>query len=406
MKKYYLLIILISTLFFPINFVFAQAPTFDYTVRNIKTTNASGQQTGDTLTFEVWLRWTNYGTSDRFEFASAQYTWTCNRAVIGNANPGLVLDLLPGSVNNPLPSVYRPPTFQVDSLTAPPGLLYLKGSGNGPNSANPPFIVSANAPFGSKILTFRLVNQSHQNFPVVPLNLRFKLGAAPNTFIAYFMPVTVLDTESAPPQLAVALTDTIVNHYTVENPNFLISSHIRVNLIALFEGRYNNILNLMTKRDTVSVYLRSVTAPYQIIDSAIGIVDSVNFSGIFNFLRAPSGYYYIVIKHNQCIETWSKAGGEYLTNDYSLYNYDLTSASSQAYLENIKLIGSKYCLYGGDVDQNGFINLADALSIYNDAYNFVYGNVINDLTGDDIVDLHDMLIASSNKNNFIRVRTP
>jgi len=404
MNKFCHQIVFIFIIILTLNSVFAQDPTFDITIRNIKTTNASGQQTGDTLTFEVWLRWTNYGSSNRFEFAAGQYTWTCNRAVMGTANQGLNFVR---TTAGPGFNFYLPPMQgQVDSLTAPPGLLYLKLAGNGTTSELPPYIVSADAPYGARIFSARLVNQGGVNFPVVPFNLRFKLGAAPNSFIYYFLPVTVPDTEYAPPQLAVSLMDTVINHYKVENPDILIGSHIRVNLTALFEGRYNSTLNLMTKRDSVKVYLRNAASPFQIMDSARGAIDSVNFSNIFSFLKAPSGYYYIVIKHNQCIETWSKAGGEYLTNDYSIYNYDLTSASSQAYLDNLKLKGSKYCLYGGDVDQNGFINLTDALSIYNGAYNFVYGNDINDLTGDGFVDLHDMLIASSNKNSFIRVRTP
>jgi len=399
--------IFILIIFFSLNY--AQAgipPTIDMTVRNIKTTNSLGNETGDTLTFEVWLRWTNYGISDRFEFAAAQYAWTCNKELLGSI-PYVKFDLLPGSVANPMPAAYRPPTFNVDSSTSPPGLIYLKGSGNQPNSGLPAYIVSANAPYGSKILTFRLVKGGGQDFPLVPFNLRFKLGASPNTFVAYFLPITIPDTEAAPPQLAVALMDTIVNHYIVENPNIILGSYkIKVNLTALFEGKYDNTHNILTKRENVILFLRNSVAPFSIADSAVGTMDSLNFSALFTFQNAPSGQYYIVVKNNQCIETWSKSGGEHLNKNDSAYNYNFTTASSQAYFNNLRLKGPKYCLYSGDVDQNGFINLNDLLSIYNDAYSFVYGNVINDLTGDNIVDLYDMLIASSNMNSFIRVRSP
>jgi len=221
MKNTFKLFVTLFLLAVTLSSSFAQNPTFDYTVKNIKTTY-NGPETGDTLTFEVWLKWTNFGASDRFEFAAAQYTWLCNRAIIGSANPGLKLELQTQFAGCPLPAAYRPPTFQVDSLTAPPGQLYLKGSGNNPNSALPPFIVSASGPFGSKILTFRLINQGGADFPLVPLNLQFKLGSAPNTFVAYFLPVTVPDTETAPPQLAVALMDTVANHYVVEDGGFVL----------------------------------------------------------------------------------------------------------------------------------------------------------------------------------------
>jgi len=405
MTKFCLQISVVFILFLTINAVFAQSPTFNMTVRNIKTTNTFYQETGDTLTFEVWLRWTNYGASDRFEFAAAQYVWLCNRAIL-NSLPGLKLDRLPGDSANPLPPAYRPPTFQIDSVTSPPGQLYLKTTANPPNSETPAFIVSANAPYGSKLLTFRLVNLSQQNFPLVSLNLRFKLGSPPNTFAAYFQPFTGSDTENSPPQQVVVLNDTVVNHYSVESSNYIVGSKIKVNLTALIEGKYNSAFNLMTKRDTVIVYLRNAAAPFEIIDSARGVLDSVNFSNVFTFNKAENGYYYIVIKHYQSIETWSRSGGEYLIRDSSSNNYDFTTSASQAYYDNLKYKGSKYCLYGGDVDQNGSINLTDALLIYNDAADFVQGYSVNDLTGDNLVDLNDLLIASANKNGFIRVRTP
>ena len=407
MNKLYKRFLIIFIIVLISNYVFAVDPTFNITVRNINTINPAGIETGDTLTFEVWLKWTNYGEPgvNRFEFAGGGYTWLCNKSLL-NSLPGIKLDLLPGSLNNPLPVEYRPPAFQIDSLSAPSGQLYLKAFANSTNSSLTPFIVSANGSYGSKLLTFRLVNLSHQNFPIVPFNLKFKLGPAPNTYIYYFLPVTNPDTENAPPQETVYLADTVANHYTVENSNLLVGTSIKVKLTTLFEGRYNIIYGLMSRRDSVNVYLRNNYSPFEIVDSATGIIDSINFSKVFSFSKASSGYYYIVIKHKQCIETWSKAGGEHLTKDTSVYSFDFTSSSSQAYYNNVKLIGSKYCLYSGDVDQNGLINLSDALSIYNDGVDFISGNVVNDLNGDNFVDLYDLLIASSNKNNFIRVRTP
>jgi len=405
MSKFYRYIVFIFIVMLTSTIAFSQEPTFNMTVRNIKTTNTSFQETGDTLTFEVWLRWTNYGSSDRFEFAAAQYIWLCNKAIM-NSLPGLKLDLLPGAFANPLPAAYRPPTFQIDSVTSPPGQLYLKTTPNPPNSATQAFIVSADAPYGSKLLTFRLVNLSQQNFPLVSINLKFKLGSPPNTYAAYFQPVTGSDTESAPPQQVVILNDTVLNHYSIEPANYIVGSKIKVNLTALIEGKYNSAFNLMTRRDTVSVYLRNTVAPFEIMDSAKGVLDSVNFSNVFSFTKAENGYYYIVIKHYQSIETWSRSGGEYLIRDSAANYYDFTTAASQAYFDNLKFKDSKYCLYGGDVDQNGFINLTDALSIYNDAIDFVQGNAVNDLTGDNLVDLNDLLIASANKNGFIRVRRP
>ena len=377
------------------------APTFNMNVKNI-TTISNGTR-DSILQFEVYLQQTNYGQPgvDQFEYCSGQFTWLINRAV---QNGNLVFGLNNGPDANQLPTNLRPTSFNVDSLSAPAGQLYLRASGNIPNSQINYFI-SPEYP-GTKILTFRL-RTSAGRFPVVPLNLRYKFGAGLNTALNYYLPYPEgWDSLKFPVQTTAALTDTISNHFTIENSNYLVGSKISVRLFTLPEGKYNSTFNLLSKRDTVSVYLRNSASPFQLIDSAKGVIDSINYSNIFAFSKPTSGYYYIVIKHYQSVETWSKAGGEYLIKDTSVHNYDFTSNPSQAYFNNMVLKGTKYCLYSGDVDQNGYINLSDVLSIYNDVGGFSIGNVINDLTGDNVVDLNDLLISYYNTNNFIRIRRP
>jgi len=96
-----------------------------------------------------------------------------------------------------------------------------------------------------------------------------------------------------------------------------------------------------------------------------------------------------------------------LNPDGTIYNYDFTSANSQAYGNNLKLKGSNYCLYSGDVNQDGYISLFDMIPIYNDASAFVSGSYLaTDLTGDNIVDLTDLTLCYNNSLSFIRVRQP
>jgi len=61
----------------------------------------------------------------------------------------------------------------------------------------------------------------------------------------------------------------------------------------------------------------------------MALIDSVSLTGYFAFKNAPSGTYYISLKHRNSIETWSKSGGIVFTMN-SLMNYDLTSSASQA----------------------------------------------------------------------------
>ncbi len=184
-------------------------------------------------------------------------------------------------------------------------------------------------------------------------------------------------------------------------------SGIRLYLKLLYEGLYSSTFNQMSRKDSVIVYLRESTVPFSKLDSSASRIDSLTFNGLFQLLNAPTGNYYIVTNHFNSLETWSKAGGEYLIRDGALSEYDFTSSGSQAYGNNLKLKGSKYCIYSGDINQDGFVDLADIVPIKNDATNFVSGNhLVTDLNGDGNVDLTDLTICYNNSTNFIRIRRP
>jgi hypothetical protein len=100
------------------------------------------------------------------------------------------------------------------------------------------------------------------------------------------------------------------------------------------------------------------------------------FSSTVTFLNAVSGTYYVVVKHRNSIETWSKAGGESYTLGSPL-NYDFTTAQTQAYGNNMLLIGSRYCIYGGDINQDGVVDATDAGAVDNDASNYASGYLSN-----------------------------
>ncbi|MEP7145370.1 MAG: dockerin type I domain-containing protein, partial [bacterium] len=175
-------------------------------------------------------------------------------------------------------------------------------------------------------------------------------------------------------------------------------------LTVLLQGFYNPSDNTLTP-DIIKVYLRNIQSPYAIVDSGEALLNSkgtvmLNFSKPFNGVN-----YYIQIKHRNSIETWSKPGGEQFTS--SFLNYDFTTSLTQAYGNNMILKGSRYCLYGGDVNQDGSVQLSDLIPIYNDATNFVSGNnLVTDLTGDGNVDLTDIIICQNNLTSFINTIRP
>jgi hypothetical protein len=246
MNKLYFLTVT-SVIIFALNISFAGiAPTFDMTVRNIR---CEPSATSDSiLLFDVYLQQTNFGQPgvDEFEYCCGQFTWECDRG-IQNGNLRFYLNTAPGA--NELPVSLRPPTFQVDSLTAPPGKLYLKGSGNLPQSGVN-FFISPTFP-GTRILTFRL-RTSANSWPIVPFGLRFKLGPAPNTFVAYFLPFGSQDSENNPNQTAVALMDTVFNEYSIENGGWWICGFYPVELMSFTSNinRNNVTLNWTTATES------------------------------------------------------------------------------------------------------------------------------------------------------------
>lgn len=180
------------------------------------------------------------------------------------------------------------------------------------------------------------------------------------------------------------------------------SQFLNIQLTALIEGFYNSGTNTMTA-DTVSAYLRNTSSPYAVVDSAKGFLNSSG-NGIISFVNASNGVpYYFVVKHRNSIETWSASGITFTLN-HATYNF--TTSASTAYGDNLKLKGSRYCIYSGDVNQEGDIDVTDLILVFNDAGNFVTGYVVTDVNGDNFVDVMDMLIAYNNSVNFVVVRNP
>ena len=182
------------------------------------------------------------------------------------------------------------------------------------------------------------------------------------------------------------------------------SSGVSAAIGLIMEGFYNIATNNLNMTDTVRAYLRNTSSPYAVVDSAVGLLDSLTFKSAFQFTNATTGTYYIQLKHRNSLETWSKNGVNYIQD--STLNYDFTFAATQAYGNNEILKGTKYCLYSGDVTQDGFIDLTDVVLVYNASSAFTTGYVSTDVNGNSIVDLTDIIIASNNANNFIAKKTP
>lgn len=178
------------------------------------------------------------------------------------------------------------------------------------------------------------------------------------------------------------------------------NTSISLNLTVGIEGFWNGTFQVS---DTVRCYLRSSSAPYAVVDSAIGYLGTSGFAS-FIFNNANSGSYYLEIKHRNALETWSAAPVAVLRRGN--YNYEFISSSSKAYGNNTVLVSERYCNYSGDINQDGIIDLTDLSLTDNDVINFVKGYIVTDVNGDGIADLTDMGIVDNNSFYVVVVSRP
>jgi hypothetical protein len=179
--------------------------------------------------------------------------------------------------------------------------------------------------------------------------------------------------------------------FSFEPPNLELSS-----FTAMLEGFYNGS---SMKPDTVTVELRNSASPYSLVDQAKIFLNS-NGQGTGRFYSAENGIpYYIVVKHRNAVETWSSSPQ---TFSGSTLTYDFTSSSDKAYGNNLVLIGTKWCIFGGDVNQDGFVETADLNSVFNDNVNGVIGYVSTDLNGDYITEIEDLNVVF--RNNVLGIQ--
>ncbi len=176
----------------------------------------------------------------------------------------------------------------------------------------------------------------------------------------------------------------------------------------IMEGFYNPGTGKLNKRDTVRAYLRNITTPFAIIDSAKSVIDSVTFTGSFLFTNTASGTYYIQTKHRNSIETWSKSGGQPYTLG-SVLSYDFTSAAAQSYGNNMIQVNAsplRFGVYSGDINQDGTVDASDVSEVDNDSYISLSGYVKTDVTGDNFVDATDVSIIDNNANSSVNLVRP
>ncbi|HMQ70247.1 MAG TPA: right-handed parallel beta-helix repeat-containing protein, partial [Ignavibacteria bacterium] len=177
------------------------------------------------------------------------------------------------------------------------------------------------------------------------------------------------------------------------NVDYLPLASVNLQLTAAIQG-LNRSGGTMIRTDTITVYLRESFSPYAIIDSARAPLDSISFTADLNFKNAGSSNYFIDVKHFNSVETWSNVPVAFQMNTGVTTSYSFISSASQAYENNMILNNGKYCIYSGDINYDGYVDITDIIDVKNDASVFLTGTRLSsDVNGDGETSLDDVLIV-------------
>lgn len=177
-----------------------------------------------------------------------------------------------------------------------------------------------------------------------------------------------------------------------------------LNIKTALQGYYNENMGVMNSSDTVKAYLTATVAPYAVQDSSSAVLEASNLTALFRFRNITPGSYNVYLRHRNSIETWLASAIACEKGTYT--SIDATVDSSVVFGNNLVKVGSIWCIYSGDVNQDGFVDFSDLTLIDNDAYVFTSGYVQTDLNGDEFVDFSDLTLCDNNAYNFVGVIRP
>lgn len=212
----------------------------------------------------------------------------------------------------------------------------------------------------------------------------------------------------------------IANPATSNSITMSVNSCVEISVKLFIQGFYlggNQMISTIdplahpTICDTISIELHNSNSPYNILYYTTGTID-INGNGQFIF---PAGIinqsFYLVVRHRNALETWSQ--NPLSINISSIY-YDFSTAANKAYGSNqVNLGDGNFALWSGDVSngilsgiQDGLINNYDYLEIQNSLSIFNSGYIINDLTGDGLVESTDYSLVEHNDFTSVSVSRP
>lgn len=142
--------------------------------------------------------------------------------------------------------------------------------------------------------------------------------------------------------------------------------------------------------DTVRIYLRNTTAPYTKVDSAIGYINQFGFCTTY-LANALNGTYYVEYKHRNSLAVWSNIPKSFSQGGST--SFSILSGPGNVYGGDLLFTGGRWCMYSGDINQDGAINGND-FTIFNQQFG-QSGYIVSDLNGDNTVNGNDFTVFNT-----------
>jgi hypothetical protein len=165
---------------------------------------------------------------------------------------------------------------------------------------------------------------------------------------------------------------------------------LHLDLTCFIQGFFNETNSQMIP-DIVTVELHDATSPYNLVESQTGLLDANGYRTFYFTTAVNSVPYWFVVKSANTIETWSLAPVVLSSSPI----FDFTWSQGSAYGSNLFQVGTKWCIYSGDVNQDGFITNDDFTGVDNDA-SVGDWHVENDVNGDGFVTNDDFTCIDNN----------
>jgi hypothetical protein len=150
--------------------------------------------------------------------------------------------------------------------------------------------------------------------------------------------------------------------------------------------------------DHITVELHSSSNYATIIWSQTDVSLSTAGTAVITVPASYNGSYYITVKHRNSVETTTITPVSFAG---TVINRVFGSAAG-IYGANLRASGDGYFLmFGGDVNQDGYVDSGDYPDVVNDNFNYISGYLSTDINGDGLIDSGDYPIMVNNNLNYI-----